>query len=297
MKVISIFGGTGFIGTELVNQLADMPFKIRLFTRNKDRLIQLKPNPRLKLVKFSTKSDLTTELDKSDVIINLVGILHETKRIKFSMAHEDFVEKLINSAIKENIKRVIHISALGVKKNSLSKYLLSKYKGEVIIQNKFKMHNWTILRPSIVFGPHDKFINLFKKMVRFLPVILLISPKAEFQPIYINDLVHIIIKSIDDKKTYKKIFNIGGPKKFTFYEIVKLISFCDKRKNIIIGLNKALSYFFVRFLQLSPVKIITIDNLKSMETSNTVDINDSYSFKSSLHELSTYLTNCKNNNL
>ena len=155
------------------------------------------------------------------------------------------------------------------------------------------MYDWTILRPSIVFGPHDKFINLFKKMVKFLPLILLVSPKAEFQPIYINDLVEIIIKSIDDKKTYKKIFNIGGPKKFTFYEIVKLITLCNRRKNFVIGLNKTLSYFFVRLLQLSPIKIITLDNLKSMETSNTVKINDSYKFKSSLKELSTYLINEK----
>jgi len=292
MKVISIFGGTGFIGTELVSQLANMPFKIQLFTRDKKKLSRLKQNSKLVLIEFSKKSDLSTELSESDVIINLVGILHETREVKFSTAHEHFVGKLIDTALRENIKRVIHISALGVNKSSPSKYLLSKYKSEFIIQNKFKMHNWTILRPSIVFGPHDKFINLFKKMVRFLPVILLISPKAEFQPIHVNDLVHIVIKSIDDKKTYKKIFNIGGPKKYTFYEIVKLISFCYKRRNIIICLNKTFSYLMVRILQLSPIKIITIDNLKSMEISNTVKINDSYRFKSSLEELSTYLTNC-----
>jgi len=275
MKVISIFGGTGFIGTELVSQLVNMPFKIQLFTRDKKKLSRINKNSKLVLIEFSKKSNLSTELSGSDVIINLVGILHETREVKFSTAHERFVEKLIDSALRENIKRVIHISALGVNKSPLSKYLLSKYKSEFIIQNKFKMHNWTILRPSIVFGPHDKFINLFKKMVRFLPVILLISPKAEFQPIHVNDLVDIVIKSIDDKKTYKKIFNIGGPKKYTFYEIVKLISLCYKRRNIIICLNKTFSYLMVRILQLSPIKIITIDNLKSMETSNTVKINDS----------------------
>ena len=291
MKVISIFGGTGFIGTELINQLANMPFKIQLFTRNIKKLSRIKKNSKLVLIEFSEKSDLSTKLSGSDVIINLVGILHETRKDKFLNAHELFVEKLIDISLKVNIKRVIHISALGVNKSPQSKYLLSKYKSEFIIQNNFKMHNWTILRPSIVFGAHDKFINLFKKMVRFLPVILLISPKAEFQPIYVNDLVHIIIKSIEDKKTYKKIFNIGGPKKYTFYEIVKLISFCYKRRNIIIRLNKTFSYLLVRILQLSPIKIITIDNLKSMEISNTVKINDSYSFKSSLEELSLYLTN------
>ena len=186
MKVISIFGGTGFIGTELISQLINMPFKIQLFTRDKKKLNRIKQNSKLILIEFSKKSDLSSQLRGSDVIINLVGILHETRRVKFSIAHENFVEKIIKAALKENIKRVIHISALGVNKKPVSKYLISKYMSEAIIQNKFKMHNWTILRPSIVFGPHDKFINLFKKMVRFLPVILLISPKAEFQPIYLK---------------------------------------------------------------------------------------------------------------
>jgi NADH dehydrogenase len=105
--------------------------------------------------------------------------------------------------------------------------------------------------------------------------------------------VDIIIKSINDKKTFKKTFNLAGPKKYTLYEVIKLITKCDKKYNIIIGLNKTMSYLFVRLLMLSPVKIITTDNLKSMETSNTVRVNHSYSFKRSLKELSTYLINYK----
>ena len=132
-----------------------------------------------------------------------------------------------------------------------------------------------------------------KPFIAFLPVIFLVSPKSEFQPIHVRDLVDIIIKCISDKKTYKKVFNLGGPKKFTFYEIIKLITKCDKKCNIIIGLNKTMSHIFVRLLMLSPVKIITTDNLKSMETSNTVRVNHSYNFKSSLKELSTYLINYK----
>ena len=126
-----------------------------------------------------------------------------------------------------------------------------------------------------------------------MPVIFLVSPKSEFQPIHVEDLVDIIVKSINDKKTFKKAFNLAGPKKFTFYEIIKLIAKCDKKWNIVIGLNKTMSYLFVRLLQLSPVKIITTDNLKSMEISNTVKINDAYNFKHSLKELSTYLINYK----
>ena len=293
MKVISIFGGTGFIGTELIKQLVKMRFEIRVFTRKKNKANHLKSLPRVRILEFPSKNNLSDDLKGSDVIINLVGILHEYKSVKFSMAHEDFVSKLIKSALKKNIRRLIHISALGVSKSSSSNYLCSKYKTELIIKNKFKVSDWTILRPSIVFGHNDKFINLFKILVRFLPVIFLVSPKSEFQPIHVEDLVDIIVKSINDKKTFKKAFNLAGPKKFTFYEIIKLIAKCDKKWNIVIGLNKTMSYLFVRLLQLSPVKIITTDNLKSMEISNTVKINDAYNFKHSLKELSTYLINYK----
>ena len=293
MKVISIFGGSGFIGTELINQLVKMRVEIRVFTRKKNKANHLKSLPRVRILEFPSKNNLSDDLKGSDVIINLVGILHEYKSVKFSMAHEDFVNKLIKSALNLNIKRFIHLSALGASKKSLSRYLYSKYKTEGIVRNKFMANDWTILRPSIVFGLNDKFINLFKKLVRFLPIIFLISPKSEFQPIYVGDLVDIIIKSIDNKKTFKKSFDLAGPKKFTFYEIIKLIAKCDEKLNIIISLNKKMSYLFVRILMLSPIKIITTDNLKSMETSNTVKVNDAYNFKSTLKELSIYLINYK----
>ena len=89
MRVISIFGGTGFIGTELISQLVKMPFKIQLFTRDKKKLSRIKQNSKLILIEFSQKSDLSSKLRGSDVIINLVGILHETRKVKFSIAHEN----------------------------------------------------------------------------------------------------------------------------------------------------------------------------------------------------------------
>ncbi|MAT79711.1 MAG: hypothetical protein CMD13_03130 [Flavobacteriales bacterium] len=293
MKVISIFGGTGFIGTELVKQLAKKPIEIRIFTRKKNKINYSKFYPKIKVIEYSSNNDFSENLEGSNIIINLVGILHESRKLKFSMAHENFVSRLINYALKKNINRLIHLSALGVSKTAESKYLNSKYKTEILIKKNYRKFNWTIFRPSIVFGPQDKFINLFKKMIRFLPIIFLISPKAEFQPIYVEDLVDIITKSIEDDKTYKKVFNLGGPKKFTFLELIKLISVCDKKKNIVVGLNKTMSYLFVKLLQLSPVKLITIDNLKSMEISNTVKINDAYRFKSSLIDLATYLKKYK----
>ena len=99
MRVISIFGGTGFIGTELINQLVKMPVKILVFTRNKNNANHLKSLPKVTILEIFSKNSLSDHLEGSDVIINLVGILHEYKNIRFSMAHEDFVTKIIKSAM------------------------------------------------------------------------------------------------------------------------------------------------------------------------------------------------------
>jgi NADH dehydrogenase len=184
---------------------------------------------------------------------------------------------------------LIHVSALKCDTPGESKYLQSKFRGEKAVTTIFKNKAWTILRPSIVYGSKDKFLNLFIMLIKFLPVFFLISPKAKFQPINVDDFVDILIKVIDSKKSHQKALNIAGPKIFTFLEIIKEIKNSLNKNNIIIPLNKKLTWFFVRILELSPVKLVTRDNLKSMEIDNTAPINDSYQFKSSLRQLSSYL--------
>jgi len=219
----------------------------------------------------------------------LIGILHELKKNQFLNVHEGLTREIVKCAKKVNISRLIHISALKCDTPGESKYLFSKLRGEKAVTSLFKNKDWTILRPSIVYGPNDNFINLFIKMIKFLPIFFLISPKAKFQPINVDDFVEIIIKVMDSKKSYKRILNIAGPKVFTFLEIIKLIKKTFKKKNIIIPLNKTFTIFFVRCLEILPIKLVTRDNLKSMEIENIIDINDAYQYKSSLKQLSSYL--------
>jgi NADH dehydrogenase len=126
-------------------------------------------------------------------------------------------------------------------------------------------------------------------MVKYLPVILLISPYAKFQPIYVNDVVEIIIKSFYDKKTFNKSYDLGGPKIYSFYEIIKLIALYQKRSVWILPLSKKISYIMVSIIECLPLKIITRDNLKSMSLDNTTKINDAYQFKPRLKTLTAYL--------
>ena len=289
MKTVSILGGTGFIGTELITHLSKKNIKINVLTRNFNKAKKFKELPKVKIIEINQSVDISELLKESDVVINLVGILHEKKSLSFYSVHKDWVNKIAIAVKKNNISRFIHIGAIQSTKHAPSRYLKSKYEGEEEIKNILKNKSWTILRPSIVFGKDDIFINLFRKMVTYLPIIFLVSPNAKFQPIYVKDLVDIIILSINDNKSFGKTYNVAGPKDYSFIEIIKLIAKVDKKKVLIVPLNRLLSNIMVTLIELLPYKIITKDNLKSMELDNVVDINDAYHFKSKLLSLPSYL--------
>ena len=289
MKVISVFGGSGFLGSELIRSFNKKNIQIRLFTRNKLNANHLKANPRLDIIEITKKTNLKKALIGSDIVINLVGILHESKSESFDDIHAKRLKKIANASSAARVKRFIHVGAMGASKNAPSKYLQSKAKGEDFIRHECINCAWTIFKPSIIFGPKDKFINMFYSMVKYLPMILLISPHAKFQPIYVNDVVEIIIKSFYDKKTFNKSYDLGGPKIYSFYEIIKLIASYQKRSVWILPLSKKISYIVVSIIECLPLKIITRDNLKSMSLDNTTKINDAYQFKPRLKTLTAYL--------
>ena len=290
MKVISVFGGSGFLGSELIKSLKKKEIQIRLFTRNKLNANHLKAFPRLDIIEITKKTNLKKALIGSDIVIDLIGILHESKGESFDDIHAKRLKNIASAASGAGVKRFIHIGALGSSKNAPSKYLQSKAKGEYFIKKECINCAWTIFKPSIIFGPKDKFINLFYKMVKYLPMILLISPSAKFQPIYVHDVVEIITKSVNDKKTFNKSYELGGPNIYSFFEIIKLIALYQKRRVWILPLSNKLSYIMVRIIECLPLKIITRDNLKSMSLDNTTIINDAYQFKPKLKTLAEYLT-------
>ena len=250
----------------------------------------LRTFPRLEIIEISKKTNLKKALVGSDIVVDLVGILHESKSDSFDDIHAKRLKNIANASSAAGVKRFIHVGALGSFKNAPSKYLQSKAKGEHFIRQECIKCTWTIFKPSIIFGPKDKFINLFYTMVKYLPVILLISPYAKFQPIYVNDVVEIIIKSFYDKETFNKSYNLGGPKIYSFFEIIKLIALFQKRRVWILPLSNKISYIMVRIIECLPLKIITRDNLKSMSIDNTTKKNDAYQFTPRLKTLAEYLT-------
>ena len=219
-KIIAIFGGTGFLGKHLMRKLTKLDYRIKVATRNPylGGYLKLLGSPgQIELFKTNifNKEELQKLLKECDFVINLVGILHENKKQKFDQVHSYFPYLLSNLSQQLGVKKLIHISALGVKEKHESQYMNSKFQGEKNIQEIFK--NSVILRPSVCFGPEDKFFNTFASIAQLSPFLPLIGGgKTKFAPIYVGDVTKAIVNSLELKTSESKIYELGGPENYSF---------------------------------------------------------------------------------
>ncbi len=295
-KTIAIFGASGFIGSSLIAQLSQSNYHLKLFSRNKEKIKLFTVDPRIEVFDFNLNDieQVKKDLNKTDVVINLLGILHQSKKESFDKIHHLWPISLTKIMKETSIKRLIHLGALGSGSNVSSLYLQSKALGEsYLIKQKYL--DITILRPSIIFGAKDNFINMFKFLVKWVPMIILLSPQSKFQPIYIEDVSNILIKSMFDKKTFGKVYDLGGSDIYTLKDIVRLIIKSEKLNRIIIPLNKSLSYLFAFSMELMPIKILTRDNWRSMQVDNVVNNEHSIHYRYTFMRLGRYLDQNKQN--
>ena len=208
-RIIAIFGAGGFLGKHLMRQLTKLDYRVKVATRNPYLKGYLKPlgNPgQIELFKTNifNLEDIKQVLKDCDFAINLVGILYETRKQKFDQVHSQFPHLLSNLCSEVGIKNLVHISALGVKERHTSLYMQSKLQGEKNIQNNFKPS--VILRPSVVFGPEDKFFNTFASIAQFSPGLPLVGGgKTKFAPIYAGDVAKAIVKALELNNSGSKI--------------------------------------------------------------------------------------------
>ena len=294
-KTIAIFGASGFLGSSLVLALSQSNHNLKLFSRNKEKIKLWTVNPHVQIfnLDLNNLAQIKKDLKKTDVVINLLGILHQSKKESFDNIHHIWPSHLAKVMKDLGIKRLLHVSALGASIKAPSLYLKSKALGESELL-KQKNLDITILRPSIIFGAKDNFINMFKILVKWLPVIALLSPNSKFQPIFIEDVSKILIKTLFDKKTYGKMYDLGGPDVYSLKDIIRLIIRSEKLTRIIIPLNKSLSYLFAFIMEMMPIKILTRDNWRSMEVDNVVNAQRGIPYRYSFERLEHYLSNKKN---
>ena len=271
-KILTIFGGSGFIASELVYKLSEHFKEIRVLSRNIEKCNHLKviKNVDVYLYNPSIISSYTIYLKDTDIVINTVGILNESRNISFEDVHFNFVKTLVNKSRENSVSKFIHLSALNANVDGPSNYLKTKGKADDFISScKDSRFKTIIFRPSIVFGEGDSFFNRFNNLLKFIPVFPLAMPKSMFSPIYVKDLCDFISQSIFTKKYDNEIYNVTGPADYTFIALIELILSINKKKRIIIPLNYTLSYLqaFI-FTYFVPGKIFTLDNFKSLQIDN-----------------------------
>ena len=286
VKKICLFGGTGFVGSSIVKLLAKKGHEIKIATRNpfNEDVIELKSTVsdpgqiRLEKVNINSNEQVKNFIQDCDICINLIGILYEKSGNSFQRIHKDFVRDLV-LAVKENkkIKHFIHFSSLGVKSNTDSKYLESKFQAEEII--KKELANYTIIKPSVVFGGgKNDFTNMFAKLANLFPIIPLAGATVKFAPIYVGDIALGIDKIIEEEIKNDTIEFVGN-EIFTLEELIKIISNEIRSKNIILPIPSWLGRIQGRVLGLAPKPMLTLDQVKTLESGDNISTGSNKTLK------------------
>ena len=273
-KIVAIFGAGGFLGKHLMRELTKLDYRVKVATRNPYLKGYLKPlgSPgQIELFKTNIfdQESVKQVLKNCDLAINLVGILYETRKQNFNQIHSQFPYLLSNLCNELGTKNLIHVSALGVRERHTSQYMQSKLQGEKNIQDNFKPS--VILRPSVVFGPSDKFFEKFASIAQFSPFLPLIGGgKTKFAPIYVGDVAKAIVKSLELNNSQTKIYELGGPEDYSFKELMEILLAEIKKKRFLISIPWSFAKFQSYFLQMLPNPLLTPDQVELLKYSNVV---------------------------
>jgi NADH dehydrogenase len=199
-----------------------------------------------------------------DAVVNLVGVLHGPD---FDAAHVELPRKIVAACRAAGVTRLLHMSALGAAADAPSEYLRSKARGEQAVLGAEGIHV-TVFRPSVVFGPEDRFLNTFACLARYLPVLALACPQARFQPVYVGDVALAIAEAIGDPQAHGQRYDLCGPRQYTLKELVEYACLATGRHRLVLGLPPSLSYLQARLLEWSPGPLMTRDNYRSMQVPN-----------------------------
>ena len=272
MKNILILGGTGFVGSHVCEKLSRLPCRVTVATRRRDnaRHLQLLPMLDVAEIDVHDTASLTALLAGHDAVINLVAILHGSQAA-FDKAHVQLPLELARACEASGVRRILHVSALGASADSASMYQRSKARGEAILRDSGL--DVTVLRPSVIFGADDRFLNTFADLQQMLPVIPLAGSQARFQPVWVEDVATALVQCLDDTSTIGQTFEACGPEVYTLKQLVELAGryagVNRGRGRPVIGLPDSLARLQAWFMELAPGDpVLSRDNLDAMKTDN-----------------------------
>jgi NADH dehydrogenase len=272
--LITIFGGSGFIGRHLVQKLASQGHRLRIGVRRPDLAVHLQPLGgvgQIKPVQANVRypKSLAAACHGADVVINLTGVLSQTRTQSFEAVHEFGATAIAKAAKAGGAGKLIHMSAIGADKDAASAYGKSKYAGEQGVAKAFP--GVVILRPSVVFGPEDEFFNKFAELTRFSMVLPLIGGgKTKFQPVYVGDVAEAVAKIVATNSFDGKIFELGGSQVFTFKQLLDFILTTTERKRLLVPVPWFVAKPLGSILSLLPGPLLTRDQVVMLQSDNVV---------------------------
>ena len=280
--ICTILGGGGFIGRYLVRNLTKKNYRCIISTRKAFQKGYLKTQATpgaIELINWNSNnfSELKEAIKNSDIVINLIGILYETRKQKFYNIHSSIPEAVAKICNESDVKKFIHVSAIGASENSKSLYQKSKYQGEIKALENFK--NTVVVRPSVVCGTEDNFTNLFSKL-SILPIIPVVGMNYKFQPILVTDVADAIVQAIEAKGNEGKIYEIGGPKIISFGDMVKSILSTINKKRFVVEMPMPLAKIQSTITDLLPIPpILTRDQCEILSEADNIVSNSHLTLK------------------
>jgi uncharacterized protein YbjT (DUF2867 family) len=271
--LITVFGGSGFLGRHLVRALAKRHYRIRVAVRRPDLAGHLQPLGRvgqIHAVQANVRHTGSVEaaVRNADIVINLVGILYERGRQRFETVQAFGAEQVALAAANHGAQ-MIHVSAIGADENSSSGYARAKSVGEQAVLSA--KPDATVFRPSIMFGPEDDFFNKFAAMARLLPALPLIGGgETKFQPVFVGDVAEAIARAVDGKANPGTTYEVGGPEVRSFKELMEYVLEVTERRRLLLPIPFALAKLKAMFLQYLPTPLLTPDQVELLRSDNVV---------------------------
>lgn len=278
-RLITVFGGSGFVGRHVVERLAQRGNRIRVAVRHPNLALFLKPMGdvgQIQIVEADLRhpDSVVAALSGADATVSAVGILVEKRRQKFKEIHVAGARCIGEAAAATGVRNLVHLSALGADPASPSRYARSKAAGEQALRETFP--DAVILRPSVIFGPDDDFFNRFASLARISPVLPLIGGgETRFQPVYVGDVAAAVLRTLDEPDAFGEVFELGGPQTYSLCELLEYVLAQTGRRRPLLALpfwaariDAALLQLAFKFLRSDPP--LTIDQVRLLERDNVV---------------------------
>jgi uncharacterized protein YbjT (DUF2867 family) len=272
-RVATVFGGSGFIGRYVVKRLAQQGFIVRVPSRYPESALFLKPMGAVGQIvplyaSVTNEGTIDRAVEEAEVVVNLVGVLTESRAASFQAIHTAGAERIARLSAANGVRRLIQISAIGADPNSPSHYASSKGRAEQAVLAAFPAA--TILRPSLVFGLEDKFFNRFAELARFSPFMPVISGTSRMQPVAVTDVAGAVMAALALPATEGKTYELGGPRVWTFREILAFILKTTHRDRKLLEIPMGVARLQAAILQYMPGKPLTPDQLLMLSKDNVV---------------------------